>query len=114
MQSRIAVPATDHRSAAAFLAHWLASQPLFAKIGGVGHRVVHGMQHANPERVTPELMAELKRITPYDPEHLPREIELIEAVQRLRPALAQVACFDTAFHRIHAAGGDASAHTAPL
>lgn len=99
LQSRIAVPATDHGSAAAFLAQWLASQPLFAKIGGVGHRVVHGMQHAAPERVTPQLMAELKRITPYDPEHLPREIELIEAVQRLRPSLPQVACFDTAFHR---------------
>lgn len=97
--ARIEIGAADHRSAAAFLMNWLASQPLFAQIGGVGHRVVHGMQHSNPERITPELLAELKRITPYDPEHLPREIELIEAVQRLHPALAQVACFDTAFHR---------------
>ncbi len=95
----IDIGGADHRSAAEFLMDWLASQPLFAQIGGVGHRVVHGMQHSNPERITPELLAELKRITPYDPEHLPREIELIEAVQRLQPALAQVACFDTAFHR---------------
>ena len=36
---------------------------------------------------------------PYDPEHLPREIELIEAIGRRFPRLPQVACFDTAFHR---------------
>ncbi len=97
--SRTKFDAADHRSAAALLMDWLASQPLFDAIGAVGHRVVHGMQHSNPERVTPELVTELKRITPYDPEHLPREIELIEAFERLRPALPQVVCFDTAFHR---------------
>ncbi len=57
------------------------------------------MTHSDPERVTPDLVAELKRIRPYDPEHLPREIELIDAVTRRHPALPQVACFDTAFHR---------------
>jgi acetate kinase len=98
-QNQTQIDAADHRSAAAVFMDWLASQPLFARIGAVGHRVVHGMQHSNPERVTPELVAELKRITPYDPEHLPREIELIEAVHRVHPALPQVACFDTAFHR---------------
>ena len=36
---------------------------------------------------------------PFDPEHLPREIELIEALRRRYPKLPQVACFDTAFHR---------------
>jgi acetate kinase len=49
--------------------------------------------------VTGALLAELKAITPYDPEHLPREIELIEAMGRRFPRLPQVACFDTAFHR---------------
>ena len=57
------------------------------------------MRHAEPERVTPELLDELHRITPYDPEHLPLEIELIEAFGQCHPALPQVACFDTAFHR---------------
>jgi acetate kinase len=41
----------------------------------------------------------LRRITPYDPEHLPLEIELMEAFRKRHPALPQVACFDTAFHR---------------
>jgi acetate kinase len=65
----------------------------------IGHRVVHGMLHTQPERVTPALLEELKRITPYDPEHLPREIALIEAFQERFPGVPQVACFDTAFHR---------------
>jgi acetate kinase len=57
------------------------------------------MKHTEPERVTPKLVAELRRITPYDPDHLPREIALIEALSRRHPKLPQVACFDTAFHR---------------
>jgi len=57
------------------------------------------MKHSEPVRVTPKLLAHLRRITPYDPDHLPREIELIEAFRRRHPKLPQVACFDTAFHR---------------
>lgn len=86
-------------SAAAFLMDWLQAQPLFKTIDGVGHRVVHGMQHSRPERVTPALLAELKSIVPFDPEHLPREIGLIEEIGRRFGKLPQVACFDTAFHR---------------
>jgi acetate kinase len=56
------------------------------------------MSHTQPEIVTQELLAELHRLRPYDPDHLPREIELIEAIRRRHPDLKQVACFDTAFH----------------
>jgi acetate kinase len=93
------VTATDHGTAAAWLLDRLSGEPLFASVIGVGHRVVHGMQHSQPERITPVLLDELKAITPYDPEHLPREIELIEKITRLQPEWPQVACFDTAFHR---------------
>ena len=81
------------------LLDWLEAQPVFASVKAVGHRVVHGMKHSEPERVTPKLLAELHRITPYDPDHLPREIALIEAFRPRHPKLPQVACFDTAFHR---------------
>ena len=91
--------AANHRTAVGFLLNWLEAQPVSASIKAVGHRVVHGMQHAEPERVTPRLLAELRRITPYDPDHLPREIELIAALRLRHPKLPQVACFDTAFHR---------------
>jgi acetate kinase len=90
---------SDYRSAAAFLVDWLAEQNGFDTVRAVGHRVVYGMQHTEPELVTPELLEELHRISPYDPDHLPGEIELIEAFRRRHPKLPQVACFDTAFHR---------------
>ena len=94
---RLAV--ADHRTAVNFLLDWLDGRPDFASVKAVGHRVVHGMQHSKPERVTPKLLAELHRIAPYAPDHLPREIGLIEAFMRRHPKLPQVACFDTAFHR---------------
>ena len=93
------VAAADHRGAVNFLLDWLEAQPVFASVKAAGHRIVHGMKHSNPERVTPKLLAELHRVTPYDPDHLPREIGLIEAILRRHPKLPQVACFDTAFHR---------------
>jgi acetate kinase len=91
--------AADHRTAVATLLDWLTAQPIFASVKAVGHRVVHGMAHSQPEQVTPKLLAELHRITPYAPDHLPREIALIAAFRRRHPRLPQVACFDTAFHR---------------
>jgi len=95
---RLAVDAADWHSAVAFMMGWLEAQPLFADVRAVGHRVVHGMSHTSPQVVTEALLSELKAIMPYDPEHLPREIELIETMSRRFPRLAQVACFDTAFH----------------
>jgi acetate kinase len=101
MQSRIQtkIDAAKHGLAIDSLVEWLEAQPEFATLDAVGHRVVHGMLHTAPERVTPGLLSELRRITPYDPEHLPREIELIEALQRRYLNVPQVVCFDTAFHR---------------
>jgi acetate kinase len=93
------LPVRDHREAVLFLMDRLEALPAFAAIRAAGHRVVHGMRHSSPERITPTLLAELRRITPYDPDHLPIEIGIIEAVRLRHPKLPQVACFDTAFHR---------------
>ena len=89
----------DHKLAATFLIDWLEGESGFASIRAVGHRVVQGMQHTTPELVTPELLDELHRISPCDPDHLPSEIELIETFRLRHPKLPQVVCFDTAFHR---------------
>jgi acetate kinase len=91
--------AADHKSAANALIDWLEKQIDFKSVKGVGHRVVHGMKHTEPEIVTRKLLDELHRISPYDPDHLPREIELIEAFRQRHPKLPQMACFDTAFHQ---------------
>jgi acetate kinase len=89
----------DHKSAANFLLDWLEKQNDFSSVKAVGHRVVHGMKHTEPELVTKKLLDELRRISPNDPDHLPREIELIELFRQRHPKLSQVACFDTAFHQ---------------
>jgi acetate kinase len=91
--------AADHKSAANALIDWFEARPDFASVKAVGHRVVHGMKHTEPEIVTKKLLAELHRISPNDPDHLPREIELIETFRQRHPKLPQVACFDTAFHQ---------------
>ncbi len=96
--TQIDVQAARGRGAVDSLLEWLQGSAVAAP-DAVGHRVVHGMLHTAPERVTAELLAELRRITPYDPEHLPRELELIEALQRVYSKVPHVACFDTAFHR---------------
>jgi acetate kinase len=94
-----AIGTADRASAVLALLDWLEAQPAFASVKAVGHRVVHGMAHSEPEPVTPGLLDELRRITPYSPEHLPLEIELIEAFRQCHAALPQIVCFDTAFHR---------------
>jgi len=68
-------------------------------LAAVGHRVVHGGPHfSTPELITPTVLRELRQLSPLDPEHLPAEIALIEALQSRLPKLPQIACFDTAFH----------------
>ncbi|MEP7364917.1 MAG: acetate/propionate family kinase [Acidobacteriota bacterium] len=95
----LSIPASDHRSAAAFLTDWLEEKTNFESVKAVGHRVVHGMDYNEPQRITQELLDELQRIIAYDPDHLPAEIELIEVFRQRHAELLQIACFDTAFHR---------------
>ena len=48
------ITAGDHRAAVGSLLDWLEQKPVFASVKAVGHRVVHGMKHAEPERITPK------------------------------------------------------------
>jgi len=98
-KSTLTIKASDYRSVANFLIDWLEIQIDFSLITGIGHRVVHGLHHTSPEIITSELLDELHRISSYDPEHLPAELELIEDFRHRHPKLPQVACFDTAFHQ---------------
>ncbi len=91
--------ATDYASAANFLVTWLEQQAIFSAIGAVGHRVVHGFEYSQPQQITQHLLAELHRISAYDPEHMPGELALITAFRNRHPQLPQFVCFDTAFHQ---------------
>lgn len=94
------VAAPDHTAAAGLLIDRLEERIGGDTLTAVGHRVVHGgPTYSEPQRVTREMVEELHRISPFDPQHLPAEILLTETFHRRFPDLAQVACFDTAFHR---------------
>jgi acetate kinase len=97
-QESLPVAVADHSAAAMFLIDWLEGRKVFDAIRAVGHRVVHGMAHAEPTLVTTTLVGELHRITSYAPDHLPQELGLIQALHSRHPELPQLACFDTSFH----------------
>ncbi len=98
VRKRHAIAAGDFEKAAGSLLVWLEAQPGFEAVAAVGHRVVHGMDHSQPEPVGDQLLDDLHRLEPYDPDHLPAEVRLIELLARRYPHLPQLACFDTAFH----------------
>jgi len=97
-QDSFTIDTGEQNTPVASLLIWLEQRQVFDTLKAVGHRVVHGMSHTGPETITPVLLDELRRIIPYAPEHLPRQIELIELIGQRHPGLPQVACFDTAFH----------------
>jgi acetate kinase len=66
----------------------------------IGHRVVHGgpglVEH---QRITPEVVDQLRAATHFAPLHIPQALSLIAASRSIFPAATQFACFDDAFHR---------------
>jgi len=105
------VSASDARQAVDVLAQWLQSHFGSARVLGVGHRVVHGgPRYAGPAAITPEVLAELRKLVPLAPLHQPYNLAAIEAVGQRLPDVPQVACFDTSFHR----GQPAVAELVPL
>ncbi len=71
-----------------------------ASIRAIGHRVVHGGRDLSvPVIITDTIMAKLHALVPLAPLHQPHNLAGIEAAARHFPGVAQIACFDTAFHR---------------
>lgn len=101
----------DERYAAADLADLPAAvakaRQWLGALGGVrlraiGHRVVHGgPNHAHPVLIDEAVLAELATYQDLAPLHQPNNLAPIRLVMEIDPAVPQVACFDTAFHRDH-------------
>jgi acetate kinase len=96
-------PATDPPDHAAGVRHligFLRGMRAEHTLVAVGHRVVHGgTVYSQPVRIDPSVLAELDRFVPLAPLHQPHNLAPIRAIAAEAPGLAQVACFDTAFHR---------------
>jgi acetate kinase len=94
------VAAPDQAAAVGLMMDWITHHEGNRPLAAVGHRIVHGgPTYCQPQRITRQMIEGLRRISPFDPEHLPAELRLIEAIAQQFPELPQVACFDTAFHR---------------
>lgn len=69
------------------------------RIHAVAHRVVHGGgEFTASVRVTDDVLACLERFNSLAPLHQPHNLEGIRRFRAAMPEVAQIACFDTAFH----------------
>lgn len=69
------------------------------EISAVGHRVLHGGEiYKESVLVDAKVLANLKKLIPLGPLHMPANILGIEACKKVMPKVKQVAVFDTAFH----------------
>ena len=85
---------------------WLRDELRIAPMA-VGHRVVHGgPDYDRPVLIDHGLLARLERYIPLAPLHQPHNLAPIKTLLADLPSLPEVACFDTAFHRSHAAVAD--------
>ncbi len=77
---------------------WIDAHDRGGEVGAVGHRVVHGGERTGPARIDDGVVAAIEALVPLAPLHQPHNLAAIRAVADARPALPQVACFDTSFH----------------
>jgi acetate kinase len=94
-----ALDGADHRAAIAAALAWIDARLGERPLAAIGHRVVHGGDRGGPARIDAALLAELDALTPFAPLHQPHNLAAIRAAADARPGLAQIACFDTSFHR---------------
>ncbi|HTR58697.1 MAG TPA: acetate/propionate family kinase [Casimicrobiaceae bacterium] len=90
-----------HDGALDHLVAFLRSQLGQSRLAGVGHRVVHGgLEYSRPVRVDAKVLSALEKYVPLAPLHQPHNLAPIRTLLARAPELPQVACFDTAFHRV--------------
>ena len=88
-----------HEDALACLLDWLDGTGVGERLVAAGHWVVHGgIERTAPELLDRAVIEALAALAPLAPAHQGHNIAAIEALAARRPALPQVACFDTAFH----------------
>ncbi len=93
-------PNEQHREALNHLFKWLSVHNPSLEIAAAGHRIVHGGErYSAPVRLDAPTLEQLQTFVPLAPLHQPHNLRAVHAVSALLPAIPQVGCFDTAFHR---------------
>ena len=91
----------DHAAATAAIVGVAREMQGEARLGAVGHRVAHGgLAFSAPVRVNPVVIEKLTELIPLAPLHQPHNLAPMRAIAKAAPEVVQVACFDTAFHRL--------------
>jgi acetate kinase len=89
-----------HEDLLSHLIGWIESHAGPDSLAAAGHRVVFGgAAHQAPVRIGPGMLEQLEALVPFMPLHLPLNLAPIRALASTHPGLAQIACFDTAFHQ---------------
>ncbi|MDB5808444.1 MAG: acetate/propionate family kinase [Betaproteobacteria bacterium] len=89
----------EHGGAIDYLIEFLRTHRGTHELRAVGHRVVHGgTAFSKPTLITADVIRSLTALVPLAPLHQPHNLAPIGIVAERMPQLAQVACFDTAFH----------------
>ena len=89
----------DHDQALEHLAEFLRGYRGTHELMAVGHRVTHGgVKYRGPVRIDAAILTELDQLSPLAPLHQPHNLTPVRLLQKRRPDLPQIACFDTAFH----------------
>jgi acetate kinase len=98
-EQELAAGANTHDDALRFILQWVERE-CGGRIAAAGHRVVLGGEDfTGPALIDDTVLAALTKLEPLAPLHQPHDLSAIRAISALQPALPQVACFDTAFHR---------------
>src|SRR5262249_47505813 len=88
-----------HAGALEHLVEFLHAERL-GRLEGVGHRIVHGgIDFSQPVRIDAGVLSTLEKLIPLPPLRQPHNLAPIKHLLEIDPQLAQVACFDTSFHR---------------
>ena len=57
-----------------------------------------GTRYAGPQLLDRAILAELEKLVPLAPLHLPHNLGAVRAAMAMAPGVPQIGCFDTAFH----------------
>ncbi|HEX7983679.1 MAG TPA: acetate/propionate family kinase [Duganella sp.] len=89
----------DHQAGMGFLIDFARTHLDGRRVVAVGHRIVHGgIDYSGPRLLDEHVVAQLDKLVPLAPLHLPHNLAPVRSMMALAPEVPQVGCFDTAVH----------------